>query len=465
MTDTKVHVSKKMAESSEYWDQARETALPKVRAEQILERVKAQVHYVYEELPFYRRLYDKHKVRPDQIRTLKDFARRIPVVTKDMLREDQAQHPPFGSYSNTRRGEIARIFGSSGTTGTPTIYAISRQDWERAAEAQAMAVWAMGVRPTDIVHLLFPFSLFVGGWAVLHGADRIGAGCFTAGALDTRRHLELLERLQCTVLAGTPSYILHMIGVAQEMGIDLHKSPVHTLIVGGEPGGSLAGPRAAMKAGFGDQVRVADSGNTSECFPTQMNSSCREETGVHIFEDEVFLELVARDDPTAVVPDGQTGATVYTTLWRKSQPMIRFSAGDETYMVRDLCRCGRTYPRLPDGLTGRIDDMLLIRGANIYPSAVENVLRQVPGIGREYRIVVDKKGPLDEATIEAEYSADWVQDQVDAVSARQVLADSIADQLKRVTGLRFGVRVVDPGTHEQMLFKARRVIDRRPPLK
>jgi phenylacetate-CoA ligase len=437
---------------------------PDRRRQLILERVQHQVRYAYESLPFYRRLYDEHRVRPEDIRSLEDFTEKIPVVTKDMLRENQAAHPPFGSYAGVRTEEVVRIFGSSGTTGSPTVYGISAADWDRARHAQGMAVWAMGVRPDDLVHFLFPFSMFVGGWAILLGADAVGATNFTAGALESRKHIDMMKRLGSTVLAGTPSYCLHLAEVAKEIGEDLSRLPVRTLIVGGEPGGSLPGPIQQLKAAFGD-VRIADTGNTSECFPTQMNSSCDQEVGVHIFEDEVYLELVERDDPSAAVPEEQRGATVYTTLWRQSQPMIRFWAGDETYMTREPCPCGRTYPRLPEGLLGRVDDMLLIRGANVYPSALENSLRQVAGVGAEYRIIVEKQGAMDELRVECEYDPGWLRAQPgDPQAAKDALVGSIEAALKRTTGLRCPAALVEPGTHETQLFKARRVIDRRPSL-
>lgn len=443
-----------------YWDAKRETMDPAERRALIFERVVSQIQYAYNHLPFYRRLYDSHGVRPEDIRSMENFSKRVPVVTKDMLRDDQHEHPPFGSFSGADNEAIARVFASSGTTGTPTLYGISRGDWERAADAQAMAAWAMGVRPDDMVHFLFPFGMFIGGWAILHGTTTLGATNFTAGAMDSRKHIEMMQQLGSTVLAGTPSYCLHLGEVAREIGFDLTTLPVHSLLVGGEPGGTLEGPRAAIRKAFGD-VRILDTGNTSECFPTQMNSSCTEQTGVHVFEDEVFLEVVDRDDPYTRQPDGERGSAVYSTLWRRSQPMIRFWPGDETFLVRDPCPCGRTYPVLPKGLLGRLDDMLLIRGANVYPSAIEDTLRRIPGVGAEYRVVVEKSGAMDELTIELEWDPHWLAGRDDAHVAYRELYAAVQAALRKTTGLRCEVRLVEPGSHESQLFKARRVVDRR----
>lgn len=442
-----------------FWDEPRETRDPAQRRDLVLDRVREQLVMAYARFPFYRGLYDSCGLDPRDVRTWGDFA-RVPVVTKQMLREDQASHPPFGSYSTGGVDELARIFASSGTTGTPTLYAISREDWTRAEGVQAMAAWAMGIRPDDMVHLVFPFSMFIGGWAVLQGTSGAGAANFSAGALDSRKQLDMMQQLGPTVVAGTPSYCLHLGEVAKEQGIDLRELPVHTLVVGGEPGGSLSGVKAALQQIWGE-VGVVDTGNTSECFPTQASSSCHLGEGVHVFEDEVFLEVVDKDDPSQAMPDGERGATVYTTLWRQSQPMIRFWAGDETYLTRDPCRCGRTYPRLPEGLIGRVDDMLLVRGANVYPSAVDDALRHVPGMGAEYRIEVFKNGVMDEIQVRAEYDRQWIQRQSDPVRAQEELRCGMDAALRRAIGVRCPVVLIEPGTLEVQMFKARRVIDAR----
>lgn len=449
-----------IAQFPRFWDEPRETMSWAERERVVLTRIQEQLHYVYENLPFYRNLYDASGFRPEHVRSLSDFSSKVPVVTKQMLRDDQAKHPPFGSYSNTPISEVARIFGSSGTTGVPTLYAISKDDWARAAEAQAMAIWAMGVRPGDIVHFVFPFGMFVGGWAIMMGVERVGATVFPVGAADSRRQIDLIRQLRPMVIAGTPSYVLHLADVAREMGVDLSRSNVHTLIVGGEPGGTVPGIAAAMRAGWGRDVTICDTGNTSECFPTQMNSSCTHGNGVHVYEDEVFLEIVDPQSHDRRLPDGEFGATVYSTLRRQSQPMIRFFAGDRARLVRETCACGRTYPRLPEGLVGRLDDMLLVRGANVYPSAVESALRNVPGVGGEYRIIVEKDGALDQIRLEVEPDEAWLELHRKEQD-RQSLQREIVEELRRQIGLRVDVRLVDAGTYEKMLFKARRVIDRR----
>lgn len=449
-----------------FWDEERETCDPASRDKRILDQIQQQLHYVYEELPFYRRHYDQHGFHPSQVRSLEDFTTKVPVITKKMLVADQAEHPPFGSYTKkVKPGETARIHGSSGTSGTPTMYAVSKTDWDRAAEVHAMAQWCAGVRPDDIAQIGFPFGLFFGGWGVLQGLERIGATVFPLGVTDSSKHLELITRLGSTVFSATPSYCIHLLSVAEQMDIDLAQSTVRRLLVGGEPGGSLLGTRRIIEDGWG--AIAADAGSTSEMYPFQTNVGCEEGTGTHLINDEVYTEIVDKDDLNAPIPVGDQGAVIYTHLWRDSQPMIRFAPGDESYLDTESCRCGRTYPRMPEGIVGRLDDMLVVRGANIYPSAIETGLRAVHDLAPEFRIYMRKDGALDELTVQAELShhalSRWRELTVeDAQRQRAELSQRTEEILKQRTGIRVPVRLLDPGTLEETTFKARRVIDERP---
>ncbi len=445
-----------------YWDEERETMNPVERERIILERIRLQLDYVYHKLPFYRKLYDEAKLRIEEIRSLEDFTTKVPIVTKKMLVEDQVANPPFGSYAGTFDAEeIARIQGSSGTKGMPTLYRVSRQDWERAADVAAMAQWCGGIRPDDILQISFPFSLFFGGWGVLQGAERIGAATFPLGAIDSARQLDLMARVAPTIFAATPSYALHLSGVARNQGVSLRENSVRCLLVGGEPGGSLQSVRDLLHREWGVTC-VIDGGSTSEMYPFMTNTSCEAEVGVHLFTDEVYTEVVSVEDPNVPVPIESRGALVYTHLWRRSQPMIRFWSGDESYMVDERCSCGRTYPRLPEGVLGRIDDMLVIRGANIYPSMIEGVVREFAELGAEFRLVVEKQGALDELTVEVEWEpktfSQWVSGHEMEVES---LRRRIGERLRMASGLRIEVELLPPGTLPATVFKANRVLDRR----
>ena len=441
-----------------YWDRTKETRSRAEREAEVLANLQKQLRYVYETLPFYRDHYDRSGFRPDQVKTLDDFAKRVPIITKNMLREDQAAHPPFGRYVGCEARDIVRVHGSSGTSGKPTLYAFSRSDWDYIADVMAQGLYTCGVRPGDIVQLATVFSLFMGGWGALLGVERLGATAFPLGAGETERQLDLMYRIGATVLITTPTYALHMLETARSRGYDTAESPLRLGIFIGEPGSSIPGTRQALENGWG--IKVRDMATTSEMTPWSTNAECECAQGPHVMQDEVWTEIVAKDDASRVLSDGESGAIVYTHLKRKTQPMIRFHAGDESHMVHEPCSCGRTYPRLPAGVYGRLDDMLLIRGANVYPSQVQRSLLEVPGAGVEFKIVLEKKGALDHATVLVERDPAATPPDIDGFAAE--LKERVRDKLKNDTAVNFEVDILPPNTLERALSKAKRVDDRRP---
>lgn len=446
-----------MSDPSPYWNPERELRDPAERAAASLAQLRKQLDRAYT-LPFYRRHWDAHGFHPDQVSTFDDFTKRCPVITKQMLVADQAEHPPFGSYLGIDPHDVWHIHGSSGTSGTPTMYGVAKQDWDHAREIFALTHWASGVRPHDIVHFAFPFGLFFGGWAMLYAAESVGATVLPMGAADTRRHIEMIYKMGCTVIEGTPSYLLHMAEVAQDLGYDTTASPLRVFLSGGEPGGSIPSTRQRLLDTWG-LTTVCDAGTTSEMFPFVTNAECDRMTGPHVYNDEVWTEIVHPDDPSRPMPEGETGNIVYTHLWRVSQPMIRFASHDRSFLTSEPCSCGRTYPRMPRGLLGRADDMLVIRGANVFPSAVEYALRAVDGLGLEFRIRVSRQGSMDEIRVEAELSQSFRGSAQD----REQLRHRVAEELKHRCLIRIPVTLVEPGTFERAVLKARRVIDERPP--
>ncbi len=440
----------------EYWNRDKETMPRAAREAAALASIKGQLRNVYERLPFYRHHYDEKGFHPDDVKTLDDFTSKVPAITKDMLRADQEAHPPFGSYLGVETNEIARVHGSSGTTGKPTLYAISKDDWTYSADVMAQGFFTCGVRPGDVVQFATVFSLFLGGWGSLMAAEKIGATAFPLGAGETERQLELLYRVGSTVLITTPTYALHMLETGRELGYDTAASPLRLGIFVGEPGSGIPGTRRTLEEGWG--IRVRDCATTSELMPWATNAECEEGLGVHVINDEVWTEIVAKDDPSTPLPMGESGAVVYTHLRRTSQPMIRFWCGDESRMTDESCPCGRTYPRLPDGVYGRLDDMLIIRGANVYPSQVQRSLLEVPGAGVEFKIVLERAGALDTATVQVEYDPAAG----DGAPTKTDLADRVRRKLKNDTNVNFDVEVLEPHTLERAISKAQRVDDRRP---
>lgn len=442
-------------DDSPYWNKELETMDPAQREEEvILPKLQAQLKYAYEHSPFYREKWDKAGVKPADIRSLDDFE-QIPFVTKEEIRQDQIGNPPFGSNLCVSREEIARIHGTSGTTGKPTAFGISKGDLERIAEAHARIMWSFGMRKEDIVFIGSFFSLYWGSWGALIGCERLGATAFPFGAGvagQSERALDWMKEVMPTIFYGTPSYSLYMAEKAKARGLDASKDfNFRILFFSGEPGAGILSTKKRIEETYGGIC--IDSGSTAEMTPWMSNCECEHRQGMHLWQDFVYAELV---DPKTKkrVAYGEEGATVYTHLERTSQPMIRFWAGDISMWVNDPCPCGRTYPRLPRGVYGRADDMFVVRGENVYPSAIEDVIRGIKGFGAEFRIIITREKTMDELIVQAEPSPE-----VDPGLVPE-LKRKLETQL-RARGLRTNVQMMDPDTLERTEFKAKRVIDKR----
>lgn len=463
--NTKVQNAKKrLQEYPRYYDEERETMKPLERDKLILERIQFQLNYVYNNLPFYRNLYDKHNVKPEDVKTLEDFTHKIPVITKKMLVADQAENPIFGTYLGIPEKEVIRVFSSGGTTGNPTFYGISQKDWDRGADAMALFAWTVGIRPHDSVYYCIPFGVWVGAWGYLHGIDKIGAKQCTAGFVSTERHIELISKVNPTVIITTVTGALVLAEKAKNLKYDLSAAKPWLVIPGAEPGASYPSVQKAISDAFG--AEIGDVGTMSEMYPPETNTMCEERTGMHVYQDEVYTEIVSKDNGNELVPYGTNGVIVYTHLYRESQPMIRLWSGDESFMVDEPCSCGRTYPILPRGILGRVDDMLIIRGVNIYPSAIEDVLRTIRGVGVEHRIIVEKKRSLDEISVIANCSHEFYDGLSKNRGAEEMarLGEEVAKRLRTAIGIRIPVEIRPPDALESTGLKARRVIDKRPKL-
>jgi phenylacetate-CoA ligase len=450
-----------MATYPQYWNEAKETMDPAKREQIILGLIQEQLNSAYENLPFYREHYDRHGFHPSQVQSLEDFTRKVPFVTKDMLREDQEQYPVFGRYLGFDPQDGIHIHGSSGTTGRPTFYLFSRDDLEYFREVMAQAFYTAGVRPNDIVQISTDLGMFMGGWGTLWGVERIGAKAFTPGAGNAERHIRLMYQVGSTVLVTTPTFALRLLDVARTLGYDTANSPLHLGIFIGEPGAGIPGTKRALEEGWG--ITALDCASTSEMTPWATNVECQQKRGMHVINDEVYTEIVAKDDPTRRAAEGESGAVIYTHLRRKGQPMIRFWSGDESRMVSDACPCGRTYPRLPDGVYGRVDDMLLIRGVNVYPSTIQRALLEIQDLGSEHRIVLERKMHMDEVTIIVEYAPHYLQSKAATEHAEHLerLRTQAGNHVAAVAGVRINIELVEPNTLERFDVKAKRVIDKR----
>ena len=443
------------APDSRYWNEKLETMDPDERNETvILPKLQAQMNYAYAQSPFYRLKWDAVGVHPNDIRSLKDFE-AVPLVTKDEVRQDQIEHPPFGSNLCVTGKELARVQGTSGTTGKPTAFGISKGDMHRIAEAHARAMWGFGMRQDDIVFIASFFSLYWGSWGALAGAERLGATAFPFGAGvpgQSDRAIEWMKEIKPTVFYGTPSYGLYLAEKAKDRGLDPRKDfNFRILFFSGEPGAGIFSTRKRIEETYGGIC--IDSGSTGEMAPWMSNCECGDRKGMHFWQDIVYSELVDLSTQKQV-PFGQEGVTVYTHLERTSQPMIRYVAGDLSMWVNDPCPCGRTYPRLPKGIYGRSDDMFVVRGENVTPSAIEDAIRGIEGMGDEFRIVITREKTMDELVVQAEYLPGTEPGETPELKRR------LEAQLK-ARGLRTVVRMLAPGTLERTEFKAKRIIDQR----
>lgn len=443
---------------SRYWFPHRETMPQADREAAILQRLQDICAYAWEHAPFYRRKWDEAGFHPSQLKSLEDFESRVPVVRKADLRAAQEAHPPFGDYLCVPEDQVFHVHGTSGTTGRPTAFGISQQDWRSIANAHARIMWAMGMRPGDTICVAAIFSLYMGSWGALAGAERLRAKAFPFGAGApgmSSRCAQWLDILKPQGFYGTPTYAIHLAETAIKDGRDPRKFGLKYMFFSGEPGASIPAIRDRIADLYG--AKIYDSGSMGEMSPWMNVAGSEQTPGMMCWQDVVYTEVC--DPATHLrVPYGQRGTPVYTHMERLSQPMIRLESGDLTVWRNDPTPCGRTYPQLPMGIIGRIDDMITIRGENVYPSEIEAALSQLPGYGGEHRIFVTREGAMDELLISVEADeARWAQ----GSDSHKALHAAVAAQLRSVLGLRAGIEIVAPGTHPRTDFKAKRVVDDR----
>jgi phenylacetate-CoA ligase len=444
--------------ASRYWFPVRETMPAADRDAAIVRRLREVCAYAYEHAPFYKKKWDEAGFHPDQLDSLEDFEEKVPVITKADLRESQAQTPPFGDYLCIEPADVYHVHGTSGTTGRPTAFAIGRDDWKAIANAQARVMWGMGVRPGDTVFLAAIFSLYLGSWGALAGTERLGATSFPFGAGASgmsARAVNWMSQVKPTAFYGTPTYALHLAETAIKEGLNARDFELKQLIFSGEPGASIPSVIEKLEAAFG--AKVFDAGSMAEMTPW-MNAAGTAESapGMLLWQDIVYTEVC---DPATYtrVPYGSRGTPVYTHLERTSQPMIRLVSGDLTVWENGPNPCGRTYPRLPLGVFGRIDDMFTIRGENVYPSEIDSVLNEIADYGGEHRIHITRDGAMDELLLRVEPSAEA---HADAGRAKEFKAE-VSRRILKTLALRTVIELVEPRSIERTDFKARRVVDDR----
>ncbi|MGH7291214.1 MAG: phenylacetate--CoA ligase family protein, partial [Myxococcota bacterium] len=410
--------------------------------------------YAWEHAPFYRRKWSEAGLEPGDITSLEAFE-TVPVVKKEELRADQAEHEPYGSYLCIDPIDVTHIKGTSGTTGRPTAFGISQNDWVAVANAHARVMWGMGIRPSDVVFIGSPLTQYWGSWGAYSGAERLGAAVFPFGAGfagQSLRTLQWMRQMSATVFYGTPSYALRLAEVATENGIEPRDLGLRKMFFSGEPGASVPAIRQRIVDAWG--VEVYDCGSMGEVAPWMHLGAGANEPGVFAWQDLVYTE-VCHPATLRRAPYGSEGTPVYTTLERTSQPMIRLLSNDLTSWEAPDAARGRTYPFLPKGIYGRIDDMFQIRGENVHPNAIDEVVMSAEGYGGEHRIIISREAAMDELLVQVEF------DLALATVSQDVWAKKVGDDLRTILGVGAKVVTVAPSTFERTEFKARRVIDDR----
>ena len=418
-----------------------ETIDRKALREMQLERLKHIVRYAYENVPMYRRRFDEIGLRPEHIRTLKDIE-RIPYTTKDDLRENY----PFGMFAVPMK-QIVRLHASSGTTGKPVVGGYTRRDLDNWSTCIARILTMAGATDEDIFHVAFGYGLFTGGFGLHYGVEKIGATVVPVSSGNTERQLMLMKDFGATALIATPSYAMYLAETAKKKGI-LSDLKIRLVCMGAEA--STAEMHESLQKLFG--AFPTENYGLTEVGGPGVSGECREKAGMHINEDMFYPEIVDMDH-NRVLGEGELGEMVITTLTKEGMPVLRYRTKDITSITYEPCRCGRTLARM-SRVVGRTDDMLIIRGVNVFPSQIESVLMSMDELGKMYEIVVDRVNYLD--TIEVRVEVDDASLLTD-YSKLEALAAKIKHNLRTVLQLDVKVKLVEPFSLKRTEGKVKRV--------
>jgi phenylacetate-CoA ligase len=411
-----------------------------------LRRLQMTTAWAYERVSYYRNRMDELGVRPRDIRSLEDV-RRLPFTDKSALRDTY----PFGMLA-LPLDEVVRIHSSSGTTGKPIVVGYSRGDVNTWTECTARVAAAAGVHRGDLVQMGFLYGMFTGGWGMHYGIERIGATVIPAGSGQTERHLLMMQDFGTTAFVGTPSYALYLAEQGETLNVDFAALKLRLGLFGGEPCSDK------MKQEIESRlfIRATDNYGLSEVMGPGVAGECECSCGLHVNEDHLLVEIV--DPATGEALDyGRQGELVVTTLTKEAFPVLRYRTHDLTVLDPSRCECGRTLVRMTK-VRQRTDDMLIIRGVNVFPSQIEDVLLRIEGVRPHYLIVVDRKKNLDDLEVRLEVEESIFSDSMAAMVEFQ---QSAASKLQSVLGLRARITLVEPGTIERTAGKSQRVLDLR----
>jgi len=422
--------------------------LPREELEALqLRRLRTQAERVYANVKFYRRKFDEAGIKPGDIRKLSDLS-KLPFTEKQDLRDNY----PFGLFA-VPRDHVVRVHASSGTTGKATVVGYTKRDVSNWADLMARSLMCAGANRGDIIHNAYGYGLFTGGLGAHYGAERLGATIVPVSGGGTRRQVTLLRDFGPTVICSTPSYMLFLSEVAAEEGIDIRDLPLKIGVHGAEP----------WTEQMRDDIEKATGGKAldiyglSEIMGPGVAMECHEaQSGLHMFEDH-FLPEIIDPDTGEPVAEGEVGELVITTLTKEALPLIRYRTRDITSLSYEPCACGRTHVRM-HRLMGRSDDMLIIRGVNVFPSQIEAILLETEGTAPHYQLVVNREGNLDTLEINVEVDEKFFSDEIKQL---QAVEKKIQKQIKEFLGVTAKVKLVEPKGIERSVGKAKRIVDNR----
>jgi len=428
----------------ELWDK---DYMPREQRQELqLRRLRETVAHVRERVPFYAKALEERGVTEDDLQSLADI-RRLPFTVKNDLRD----HYPFGLFAAPLE-EIVRTHCSSGTTGKPIVAGYTRGDIDLWSEVMARTFHLIGVTPRDVTQVAWGYGLFTGGLGAHYGLERLGATVIPISGGNTERQVMLIQDFGVTVWMGTPSYCLYLLEVASQMGVDLRQTKLRIGIFGAEPWTDQMRDEIEERMG----VKAYDIYGLTEIIGPGVSSECEAQSGLHIFEDHFYPEII---DPATLEPleaDAE-GELVLTHLTKRGMPLLRFRTRDITRLHRETCACGRTTCRMRR-VSGRTDDMLIVRGVNVFPSQIEEILLGIEGTEPHYQIVVDRCGAMDDMEVQVEVEEAFFSDRVRELEA---FGRNVATKIETVLSLRVRVKLLEPGAIERSLGKAKRVIDKR----
>ena len=412
-----------------------------------LKRLQQVVSRVYHTVGFYRKSFDKAGVTPDDINSLDDL-KRLPFTCKQDLRDNY----PFGLFT-VPMTNIVRVHASSGTTGKPTVVGYTKRDIETWAELMARAFAAAGLTKNDIIHNAYGYGLFTGGLGAHYGAEKLGASVIPMSGGSTKKQILLLQDFGPTAICCTPSYLLFLAEAGAEMGVDMKSLRLRVGILGAEPWSEKM--RAQIEEAL--DITALDIYGLSEIMGPGVAMECIEgRCGLHVFEDHFIVEVI---DPVSgeVLPYGQKGELVFTTITKEAFPLIRYRTKDISRLMPQICKCGRTFVRM-ERVSGRSDDMLIIRGVNVFPSQIESVLLDIEGLEPHYQLIVDREGSMDTLEVQVEVSEQVFSDEIREL---QKLEKRITKDIKDYLGVTTKVKLVEPKSLQRFEGKAQRVVDKR----